>query len=330
MAAAAANSSPTLLYIAGSGRSGSTLLDNILGQVEGVCAVGELRMLWQAGLVRGRLCGCGERVRDCSFWREAQVRAFGRAAPNSESVAELGRAHLRIRPRQLLRLRRAASRRRPAPELERYLSVLVSLYRAIAEMSAVSVVVDSSKTPTQAYALDTLTDLDVRIVHLVRDPRGYAYSRSQQQLRRDSPGRERRKVVGAVNSSTRWLADQLLVDQLVRPVMGDRYMVLRYEDFVAKPVATVRSVCDFVGLVDATLPFSGDREVELLPTHGASGDPNRVGREGPVHINPDTRWKASMTRRDRWLVSLIAAPLLHRYGYSLNSPRLGQRAPGPC
>ena len=36
-----------VLYIAGSGRSGSTVLGRILGRVEGFGAVGELRYVWE-------------------------------------------------------------------------------------------------------------------------------------------------------------------------------------------------------------------------------------------------------------------------------------------
>ena len=35
-----------VLFIAGNGRSGSTILDVILGQLEGFFAVGELRRIW--------------------------------------------------------------------------------------------------------------------------------------------------------------------------------------------------------------------------------------------------------------------------------------------
>ena len=40
-----------ILYVAGWGRSGTTLLDNVLGQVEGFVSTGELHNIWQRGLV---------------------------------------------------------------------------------------------------------------------------------------------------------------------------------------------------------------------------------------------------------------------------------------
>ena len=44
---------------AGSGRSGSTLITTVLGQLDGCFAAGELRYLWQRGMVDNRPCGCG-------------------------------------------------------------------------------------------------------------------------------------------------------------------------------------------------------------------------------------------------------------------------------
>ena len=39
-----------VLLLAGSGRSGSTVLANLLGSVEGAFSGGELRYLWERGL----------------------------------------------------------------------------------------------------------------------------------------------------------------------------------------------------------------------------------------------------------------------------------------
>src|SRR2546423_11254588 len=63
---------PKILYIAGWGRSGTTLFDNILGQLDGFFSGGELRYVWE-----GRLCGCGVLVSECEIWSEVLDDAFG-------------------------------------------------------------------------------------------------------------------------------------------------------------------------------------------------------------------------------------------------------------
>jgi hypothetical protein len=58
----------TVLYLAGSGRSGTTLISHILDQLDGVFAGGELRYVWERGLERDDFCGCGCRFSACPFW----------------------------------------------------------------------------------------------------------------------------------------------------------------------------------------------------------------------------------------------------------------------
>src|SRR6266498_4080255 len=89
---------PTLkvLYIAGAGRSGSTLLDGVLGQLDGFFAAGELRYLWERGLQESRLCGCGVAVRDCPTWRAVLASAFGPGV-DANAAARLQRKATRVR-----------------------------------------------------------------------------------------------------------------------------------------------------------------------------------------------------------------------------------------
>jgi hypothetical protein len=54
-----------VLYVTGFGRSGTTILDNILGQLDGVFAAGELHYIWDRSLEQNRLCACGEAFADC-------------------------------------------------------------------------------------------------------------------------------------------------------------------------------------------------------------------------------------------------------------------------
>ena len=69
-----------VLYVAGSGRSGSTILGNILGGVEGFFSVGELRLIWERGLIRNWLCGCGVSFRECPVWSEVVSERSGTSA----------------------------------------------------------------------------------------------------------------------------------------------------------------------------------------------------------------------------------------------------------
>ncbi len=66
-----------VLYLGGLGRSGSTLIERLIGQLPGVCPVGELVHLWERGITAGERCGCGEPFRECPFWQQVGKAAFG-------------------------------------------------------------------------------------------------------------------------------------------------------------------------------------------------------------------------------------------------------------
>ena len=66
-----------MLYLGGLGRSGSTLIERLIGQLPGVCPVGELVHLWERGITEGERCGCGEPFRECPFWQQVGKAAFG-------------------------------------------------------------------------------------------------------------------------------------------------------------------------------------------------------------------------------------------------------------
>ena len=63
-----------VVCIAGVGRSGSTLLDRILGSLPGAVSLNELRPLWRNGFINNRPCACGASFNDCEFWSEVRRR----------------------------------------------------------------------------------------------------------------------------------------------------------------------------------------------------------------------------------------------------------------
>jgi len=179
----------TVIYIAGAGRSGSTILDRILGTVPRVTSCNETVRVWRNGFLENLGCACGSRFRDCPFWSAVAEEAFPSGEPNPERTDGLQWEVSRSRyfPRLLAD---------PSPQssfgarLAEYRATLGPLYRAIAEVSGCDVLVDSSKLPGEALVLAGIPGIDVRVVHLVRDARAVAHSWRRD--RRD-PGLRRRQ-----------------------------------------------------------------------------------------------------------------------------------------
>jgi hypothetical protein len=216
------------------------------------------------------------------------------------------------------------TRRRVAAEIAPYLETLGRLYRALAATTGSTVIVDSSKWPSYGRMLEMLPDVDLRVVHLVRDPRAVAHSwlRKKELPDRDPPEHMYRTPA---DSSLHWSAWNVATEAF----WGDRLLRLRYEDFARRPRESVERILEFVGQGGGRgrqggreLPFVSERTVELGTTHTVSGNPDRL-RSGPVQIAEDGGWRARLARRDRWLVTALTFPLLYRYGY------LGAKEPRP-
>lgn len=315
-----------VLYIAGAGRSGSTLLDNILGQVDGYFAVGELRYLWQRGIVENRLCGCSRRFADCPVWTAVLDAAFG-DHDGVDSEIMIGHQRRGSRARHLPLL--LATRHRPhllTSRLGGYPDALARLYPAIAEVTASRVIVDSSKLPTYGYLLETIGSLDLYVVHLVRDPRATAYSWTRRKVQPDRGSFGYMESQSPLKSSLLWDLWNVTVEAIWRR-FPDRYLRLRYEELVQHPEESVRRVLALLGDEDQELPFADDRTVTLGANHSVAGNPDRL-KEGAVTLRADAEWVQRMPARSRALVSAATAPLLLRYGYSLWRPDPGYGEPG--
>ncbi len=212
-----------VLYIAGLAHSGSTLLSRVLGEVEGLFAAGEVYALSER-ISNGDSCGCGTALGECPFWETVLRSAF----PEGDALPRLRTERRWIQGRTLASLAFGRDRER----LQAYRGDLARLYRAIAEVSGSRVIVDSSKSPTFAYILDSMPGIDLCGVHVVRDPRATSYSWSVD----PHFHRTRGPAFGA-----RWTLWNLELEALAARRRG-RFVRLRLEDFIRNPVVETRRI----------------------------------------------------------------------------------------
>jgi hypothetical protein len=279
-----------------------------------------LRSLWDADPAVQR-CGCGRLVMECELWGPI-LAAMGEVSGYTlNSVREL--RDETSRTRHLLRLWRTAAKdgRRPLPAAVRYGDVLTGMYAAVRAGTKSPVVVDSSKHPAEALLLASRPDVDLTVLHLVRDPRGAAYSWSR---RSDTTtGTSRREGVpqrGILSSSAWWTTWNFVAESMLRPLLGSRYLSLRYEDVMTAPLDQLGAVVRRFGMSAGDLPFSGSHEVVLGPNHTVAGNPNRM-ENGSVRLTLDTEWKHALRGTDRWKATIPALPMLHHFGYGIRPTR---------
>lgn len=290
-----------ILFVMGHGWSGSTILGNVLGELEGFVHGGELRTIWGDGLLGEAVCGCGRPVRACDLWAGVTSRALSSLDPTE--VARWHRAASRVRHTvRLLRVERG----RPSGwhPLDAYLPVAARLYSAVGEATGSRVVVDTSKRAGDAALLRLVPGVEAYFVHLVRDPRAVAHSWRKREARGH----------GAVATARDWSAFNLLDEAVRRRAGRHRSMRVRYEDFVDRPRPTVEAIVGMMGESVPPPPFEDEHTVILGSNHTVLGNPVRF-EAGPVELRNDERWKDQLGRADRLVVTALTLPLLLRYGY---------------
>lgn len=311
------NASPKLIYILGWGRSGSTLLDNILGMNPGFFSMGELHYLWSRGVLEERRCGCGMPVGECPVWGQILERLHEDLPWTKDAAAVVRLQEKTVRNRLVPRLVWLTRKNgRLDEDVAAYRSVLISLLRAVVEVTGARVVIDSTKRVPDALVTSSLSGVDPYFIHLVRDPRASAFSWARAREMPDTREESIMRRFSSASSTLRWLLWGGTTEILGRRWGRSRFLTVRYEDFIAQPRTTVDRVLSFLGESAIKPPFSDERTVALGTNHTVSGNPSRF-RRGKVELRLDDEWLTSQSMRDRFLATTIALPLLGHFGYPL-------------
>jgi Sulfotransferase family len=288
-----------VIYVAGVSHTGSTLLGHILGDLEETCYLGQVRNTWQRGILENSICTCNARFAECPFWRRV-VERLPFAAEQAEALRGLFREAVRpslgfpFRGTEMSEVNRTA-----------FAAPTEALYAAAGDVAGVRQLVDSSKSSLYAAFLHRLPTIDLRVVHIVRDPRATVYSH----LRRYSFG-----YGETFKLSLWWLRSNAAIEKLGRT--GVPYTRIRYEDFVEDPAASLRHIVDALGLPRSRLPIEG-KVARLSKKHIISG--NRAsGEVGAITLRNDSEWRLGLPPRMQAIARGTTLPLLGRYGYSEN------------
>jgi hypothetical protein len=174
-----------------------------------------------------------------------------------------------------------------------------------------AVVVDSSKAAPDALVLGTAENIDLRVLHVVRDPRATAYSWAR---RKYDPGAGRDMAQQSVLlNAVKWVQWNVAAER----ELLDRFpsATVRYEDFVRGPERTLERLAGDLGLPQISVRIN--KGVVTLPTmHTVSGNPMRFA-SGNVEIRADEEWMNGLGKAQRSLTAVMTLPLLRRYGYPL-------------
>jgi len=308
-------SKPTIIFIGGYGRSGSTMLDRVLGEIPGTTSLGEVRHIWQRAFRENQWVSDSTPFRECPFWIEVVKDAFG--GFDNLDLDKVDQLRARTdRLRAIPKLRKLTSQ----PEafqaaVSEFGDILHKLYSSIMKVSGSELLIDSSKHPCYAHLLLATGKFDLKILHIVRDPRATAYSWQRKRKRPELHWKdEDMPRFNATTSSLHWCAANALMETFNKDIPAD-YHRMRYEDLVADPRKSISDAWTAFNLPRPNLEWISDQnEVFLKNAFTVAGNPFRF-KKGKIAIAPDDEWKTKMKSTTKLLVATASFPYLLKYSY---------------
>ena len=291
---------------------GATLLSLLLNNHSLVSALGDTVPTRSYDQV----CACGARVSGCAFWQtvvdelnvpaQAPYEMLLPAVPLSFHGMARRWPPVNRRLNGFVRKVIVTLSRGGVPGSDRaagalfgdFADLYLRFYELVRQLHGTTVVVDGSKEQRKIEAIAAaLRDrADIRVIHVVRDPRGFAAS----MIRKDRPNWSVERV------ASRW--NRMHSQALRLPSLG-RYELVRYEDLCAAPEPTMARVLQFLD----------------VPTEDVVGPPrwpekhhlmgNKMLFEFDGRIAHDERWRTELTPRQQDAVRKRTAALARRFGY---------------
>ena len=307
----------SIIFILSDTRSGSTLLDQLLGAHDEIVSLGEIHHL-RAYVTEDRslydpahplVCSCGSRLSECPFWRDVEHR-LGR--PLDSLVLSLRFIGLLDddRTRRPL-VRRAVKKlldRGPNAGGNALVSSLLGqrrvvrdslqLYDAIFEVSRQArYVVDSSKAVFRFRSIFEARPDRVRALALGRDYRGTIHSKMKR-------GR------GLQGSARTWARRMRWIRDFTADLAPNALIRVRYEDLCDDPRAELTRVCEFLDIdfTEAMLT----RPLENM--HHLGGSPSKFDRSRS-EIKPDKSYSGAYSERDLATIKSIVGEMAREWDY---------------
>lgn len=297
----------TFVGVETSSYSGATLLAFLLCAHPDITSIGEMNGVIASEEIETYHCSCGERIQQCDFWCAMQSAMARRgylldlAHFDTEFLAEhpgvLRRAYAgsfrnvtldtwRDKFIETLPQEKSALQARAARN--------VAFVESVMQITGKAVLVDTSKDPLRVKLLQKYSALDVRAIHLVRDPRGVIASRMRRNANLD-----------ARRAAREWARLHERLEYTLAPLSA--IIVVRYEDLCLDVYATLRDLFEFCGVANFPL-----RELQNAKQH-IIGNPMRLKHANAIRL--DESWRDTFSRAQLDEIWRIAGHTAQRYGY---------------
>lgn len=301
---------PRILNVGGHVRSGSTILAMLLGMNSGALTVGEVNLLFFLVAERSdsQYCSCGKLLPECWLWSQVLER-FRAALPH----LSYARAHEITRKIEALTIKAPAD-----PDWNDYCRIWQVVLQATAEISGATQIIDSSKTGFHSlYRPQRIADagFDIRLLHIVRDPRAVAWSNMRRAFAQDELHGGVKAFAAGARAALHWNTTNASTYLLYRRHANIPYYQLRYEEFINDPVNCLRDIAQRLDLDFSQAIDIVSQSGSIDGGHVVAGSDIRM--KAPLHLTqqPHT-WKSALPKLAQ--VGVMASwPVARYYKYNI-------------
>ncbi len=298
-------------YLAGTSYSGSTLLAFLFNSHPEIASVSEITPGEFEGA--GYACSCGERMVECPFFQEIADRMKSMGCPinlekmelrfqysENKYINRIATGHLRSKALDRIRDRAVAWTPPLQERLQYYLRRNEAFFEATLQTAGAKVYFDATKVARRIRYLSPSSRIDLKIIHLARDPRAQAFSAM------DHEG------VPAEAAARNWIRVHEKILENIEGMRAEDTYLLRYEDFCSDPPTEYSNVCEFLGVREHTFPEDfRDQDHHII----GNAMRRKSGSSGAIRL--DTRWVDGMNEEDKRIVGEITRPIASRLGYDI-------------
>ncbi len=281
-----------VLYIMGTARSGSTILEILLAHGERCLGVGELTAIVQDGFIENKPCSCGAPFDKCTFWGKVKEKL----ALSPETLQEW--AELQHKVEWHTGFLRQCFGLLSAHEWERYCEYNRKLLQALREISGAAIIVDSSKYAGRALALSRMNGVDLRVICLTRSPEGLMTS-----FQKPNKDEQRPKKPWAVFRYYVFVMISLRV--AMWKLREERIYTLDFEELLANPVGQIARLATWASMDQGGTQRRLNEREYFDVGHLVTG--NRLRRTGKVRFSSAIRFAESIHTRNKIVVVVMNA-----------------------
>ena len=297
-----------ILYVAGYGRSGSTLLCAVLGGNDHSAPVGEFKSLFTY-YSEGRTCACGKKLSECGFWHAVMID-FKNRLPEI-SLEEAADVTMRMDS-----FRNWLSLRHRNTDLEKSYSIIwQTLIDCVCDRSGCNVIVDASKSASAACNRVAVLSrvIEVQHVHLVRDPRSVMSSMVAAQVRRLKRHGIKPVPMRGVRTLLSWIATNSYIELMHLFRLQPVHSRVSYERLTNTPVKCMDQLENDLDLEVKNLKTKLSDGALFKAGHIFSGDFQRL--HGDYAIRSEApKWPDQLSLVQK-VLAYITFPIGRFYGF---------------